>query len=192
MKATPRERVWLTQTLLLTACLCLLSLLALPDLSSPEEEEESPPRRTPLVDLCAWFPYPKVTRLVPDPRPPRLEHYFPGVLQCRWLSRNGRARLEISAVRPNRGDTLEEESRIARDAYSSPGVTGKVSPAGIGEESMMVVDTESDTPAVGISARDGLVSITVLYKAPREPEQLIAGAKEAAVELLRILPHKGY
>ncbi|NKZ02828.1 hypothetical protein [Actinomadura latina] len=154
------------------------------------DDDELVPQRTPLVDLCIWFPYPKVAQLVPEPRAPLSQSIFYGVVQCDWASADDRTLLSLSAYRPSGALTREKESSEVLDFYSRA-LPDDGEPAGIGEMSTVGVRQEPDYAEAHVVVRDGLLVTQVTYRVPGKGAGVAAQAKEAAVELLRLLPPKG-
>lgn len=188
MRLSRRESGLLMGMLLLSAFLWAPYLVVRAALGS--DDDELVPQRTPLVDLCVWFPYPKVEQLVPEPRAPKSQAVFYGELQCDWVSGDRRTRLSLSAYRPSGALTTEKESAEVADFYRRA-PSGEGEPAGIGEMSTVSVRRESDSTEAHVVVRDGLLVAQVTYRVPGKRTDVAGKAKEAAVELLRLLPPKG-
>ncbi|MFA1549812.1 hypothetical protein [Actinomadura chokoriensis] len=157
------------------------------------DDDETVPQRTPLVDLCIWFPYPKVVQLVPKPRAPQSQAIFYGEMQCDWVGEDQRTRLSLSAYRPSGALTLEKESSELDDFYDSSASSSgdETGPAGLGDRSALSVQRGADYAEAHVVVRDGLLVVQVTYRVPGKGPDVAARAREAAVELLRLLPPKG-
>lgn len=185
MRLSRRESGLLLGMLLLSAFLWA-PYLVVKSAFGPDDDERVP-QRTPLVDLCLWFPYPKAAHLVPEPRAPKSQAIFYGEMQCDWVSDDRRTRLSLSAYRPTGALTTEKEAAEVADFYTraSDGESAR-----IGELSTISVRQESDATEARVVVRDGVLVAQVTYRVPGRRD--IAGeAKDAAVELLRLLPPKG-
>ncbi|MFA1540583.1 hypothetical protein [Actinomadura monticuli] len=187
MRLSRRESGLLLGMLLLSAFLWAPYLAVKAALGS---DDETVPPRTPLVDLCVWFPYPKVAQLVPEPRAPKSQAIFYGELQCDWVSDDERTRLSLSAYRPSGVPTVEKESAEIRDFYSRA-QTDQGEPAGIGDMGTISVRHESGYSEAHVVVRDGLLVAQVTYRAPGKGTDVAGKAEDTVVELLRLLPPKG-
>ncbi|MFB4304495.1 hypothetical protein [Actinomadura sp. GTD37] len=188
MRLNRRESGLLLGMLLLSAFLWAPFLTIKTALGS--DDDELVPQRTPLVDLCIWFPRPEVVRLVPEPRAPQSQAIFYGEMQCDWVSADERTRLSLSAYRPSGALTTEKESAEVRDFYSrAPSAEGEH--AGIGDVSTVSVRHGTGYEEAHVVVRDGLLVTQVTYRVPGKGTDAAAKAKNAAVELLRVLPPKG-
>jgi hypothetical protein len=153
------------------------------------DDDEHVPPRTPLVDLCAWFPSPMVARLVPRPRAPKPQAYFTGEVLCDWVGDDARTELGLIAYRPSGVLTPEKEVYKAREFYTSKSGSGES--AGIGEMSTVTVRHGSDYTEAHVVVLDGILVAEVTYRMPGKRTDIAGKAKEAAVELLKLLPPKG-
>lgn len=187
MRLNRRESGLLMGMLLLSAFLWAPFLTVKAALGSDDGEHVPP--RTPLVDLCAWFPSPKAADLVPKARAPKLEAYFYGQVRCDWVGDDERTKLGVSAFRPTGTLTPERESYKAREFYI--GQTDDGDPAGIGDMSAVSVEHGSDYTEAHVVVLDGVLVAEVTYRLPGKRTDVAAKAKEAAVELLKVLPPKG-
>lgn len=189
MRLNRRESGLIVGMLLLSAFLWAPFVTVKAALGS-DDDDELVPQRTPLVDLCIWFPHPKVVQLVPEPRAPISQAAFYGVVQCDWVSDDDRTRLSVSVYRPSGALTREKESSEVADFYIGAR-SGAGEPAGIGEMSTVSVRQEPDYTEAHVVVRDGLLVTQVTYRVPGKGTDIAGEAKEAAVELLRVLPPKG-
>lgn len=187
MRLNRRESGLLLGMLLLSAFLWAPFLTVKAALGSDDDEQVPP--RTPLVDLCAWFPAPKAAELVPKARAPKPEAYFYGQVRCDWTGEDSRTTLGVSAYRPSGTLTPERESFKAREFYI--GQTDGGESAGIGEQSAISVEHGSDYTEAHVVVLDGVLVAEVTYRLPGKRTDVAGKAEEAAVELLKLLPPKG-
>ncbi|MBO2447263.1 hypothetical protein J4573_09220 [Actinomadura barringtoniae] len=191
----PREASWLATSLALVLAVAIpLLAFFIPFPSS--DDDDHPPDHTPIVDLCSWFPAPKAAELVPDHRPPKGQTIFYGEVQCTWQTEAPRTSLELSASRmTTAATTTEDEMRKAREDYAqkNDAIEGKSETVtGLGDEATLTYKTDRDSTQAVVAARDGILVIQVRYSAKTNPATVITRAKEAATELLRVLPPKGH
>ncbi|WP_030176515.1 hypothetical protein [Spirillospora albida] len=192
MRLNGRETGLLVGMLLMSAALWAPFLWLKTALGT--DRGEYVPRRTPLVDLCIWFPRPLAAELVPDARKPRSQAIFYGEMQCDWSSADERTTLSLSAYRPTGALTPGKEAEDLRQFYDARRPTssdGTLSSAGLGETSTMVVRKRADDTEARILVRDGLLVVQVTYRAPGKEADVAGKARQAATELLRLLPPKG-
>lgn len=189
MRLNRRESGLLMGALLLSAFLCapFLTVMA----AARSDGDELVPQRTPLADLCIWFPPAKAAQLVPKARAPVSQAIFYGEVQCDWISVDDRTQLSLSAYRPSGALTAEKESIEVQDFHNARAPSGNGEPAGIGEASTVSVRHESGYTQAHVIVRDGLLVAQVTYRVPGKRTDVAGKAKEAAVELLRLLPPEG-
>ncbi|TDB99300.1 hypothetical protein [Actinomadura sp. 7K534] len=188
MRLNRRESGLLMGAVLLSVFLCAPFLVVMA--AARSDGGELVPQRTPLADLCIWFPPAKAAQLVPESRAPVSQAIFYGEVQCDWASADDRTQLSLSAYRPSGALTAEKESIEVRDFYNGR-APDKGEPAGIGELSMIGVRHGSDYTEAHIIVRDGVLVAQVTYRVPGKATDVEGKAREAAAELMRLLPPKG-
>ncbi|TDC59390.1 hypothetical protein E1200_32165 [Actinomadura sp. GC306] len=188
MRLNRRESGLLMGALLISVLLWAPFLVIMA--AARSDGDELVPQRTPLADLCIWFPPAEAARLVPEARAPVSQAIFYGEVQCDWASADDRTQLGLSAYRPSGALTAEKEAAEVRDFYDGR-APDEGEPAGIGESSVVGVRHGSDYTEAHVIVRDGLLVAQVTYRVPGKGTDVAGKAREAAAELMRLLPPKG-